>query len=177
MQCAAVDLPEQVADLSDDRIKQVMAMNPLVGKLFGEAGLSAVTVPTLILTGTQDSVTPTLDQQLVPFEQLSGPKYLLAVIGGTHLSVGDPNNINQALTELPFISELRGDETAQLRQLLKGISLSFILQRSPEAEQYRPFLSAAYVQSFSTPTLPLRLTEDTARQRAKLAEDHRPTVG
>lgn len=159
LQCAAVDLPEQVADLSDDRIKQVIAMNPLVGKLFGEAGLSAVTVPTLMLTSTQDSVTPTLDQQLVPFEQLSGPKYLLAVIGGTHLSVGDPSNINQALTELPFISELRGEETAQLRQLLKGISLSFILQRSPEAEQYRPFLSAAYVQSFSTPTLPLRLTE------------------
>ncbi|MGI8932770.1 MAG: alpha/beta hydrolase [Phormidesmis sp.] len=159
LQCAAVDLPEQVADLSDDRIKQVMAMNPLVGKLFGEAGLSAVTVPTLILTGTQDSVTPPLNQQLVPFEQLSGPKYLLAVIGGTHLSVGDPSNINQALTELPFISELRGEETAQLRQLLRGISLSFTLQRSPEAEQYRPFLSAAYVQSFSTPTLPLRLAE------------------
>ena len=159
LQCAAVDLPEQVADLSDDRIKQVMAMNPLVGKLFGEAGLSAVTVPTLILTGTQDSVTPPLNQQLVPFEQLSGPKYLLAVIGGTHLSVGDPSNINQTLTELPFISELRGEETAQLRQLLRGISLSFILQRSPEAEQYRPFLSAAYAQSFSTPTLPLRLTE------------------
>lgn len=159
LQCAAVDLPEQVADLSDDRIKQVMAMNPLVGKLFGEAGLSAVTVPTLILTSTQDSVTPPLNQQLVPFEQLSGPKYLLAVIGGTHLSVGDPSNINQALTELPFISELRGEETAQLRQLLRGISLSFILQRSPEAEQYRPFLSAVYAQSFSTPTLPLRLTE------------------
>ncbi|CAN5758614.1 alpha/beta hydrolase [soil metagenome] len=159
LQCAAVDLPEQVADLSDDRIKQVMAMNPLVGKLFGEAGLSAVTVPTLILTGTQDSVTPPLNQQLVPFEQLSGPKYLLAVIGGTHLSVGDPSNINQALTELPFMSELRGEETAQLRQLLQGISLSFVLQRSPEAEQYRPFLIAAYVQSFSTPTLPLRLAE------------------
>lgn len=159
LQCAAVDLPEQVADLSDDRIKQVMAMNPLVGKLFGEAGLSAVRVPTVILTGTQDSVTPTLDQQLIPFEQLSGPKYLLAVIGGTHLSVGDPDNINQALTELPFMSELRGEETSELRQMLRGVALSFVEQRSPEAEKYRPFLSAAYVQSFSTPTLPLRLSE------------------
>ncbi len=159
LQCAAVDLPEQVADLSDDRIKQVMAMNPLVGKLFGEAGLSAVSVPTLILTGTQDSVTPTLDQQLIPFEQLAGPKYLLAVIGGTHLSVGDPSNINQALTELPFMSELRGEETSELRRMLRGVALSFVEQRSPQAEKYRPFLSAAYVQSFSTPTLPLRLSE------------------
>ncbi len=160
LQCAAVDLPEQVVDLSDDRIKQVVAMNPLVGRLFGEAGLSEVTVPTLLLTGTQDSVTPTLDQQLKPFTQLSGPKYLLAVIGGTHLSVGDPANVNPALSELPFMSELRGEETANLRQLLQGVSLSFVKQRSPEAAQYRPFLSAAYAQSFSTPTLPLRLTED-----------------
>lgn len=160
LQCAAVDLPEQVVDLSDSRIKQVMAMNPLVGRLFGEAGLSTVSVPTLLLTGTHDSVTPTLDQQLKPFTQLSGPKYLLAVIGGTHLSVGDPDNVNPALSELPFMSELRGEETANLRQLLQGISLSFVKQRSPEAAQYKPFLSAAYAQSFSTPTLPLRLTED-----------------
>lgn len=160
LQCAAVDLPEQVVDLSDSRINQVIAMNPLVGRLFGEAGLSKVTVPTLLLTGTQDSVTPTLDQQLKPFTQLSGPKYLLAVIGGTHLSVGDPDNVNPALSELPFMSELRGDETANLRQLLQGIALSFVQQRSPEAAQYKPFLSAAYAQSFSTPSLPLRLTED-----------------
>ena len=160
LQCAAVDLPEQIADLSDDRIKQVMAMNPLVGRLFGEAGLSDVTVPTFLLTSTQDNVTPTLDQQLAPFTQLSGPKYLLAVIGGTHLSVGDPSNVNPALSELPFMAELRGEETANLRQLLQGVALSFIQQRSPEAAQYRPFLSATYAQSFSTPTLPLRLVED-----------------
>jgi predicted dienelactone hydrolase len=160
LQCAAVDLPEQTADLSDGRIRQVLAMNPLTGRLFGEAGLSAVTAPTLILSGTQDGVTPTLDQQLAPFDQLAGTKYLLAVIGGTHLSVGDPNNVNPALTELPFMSELPGEETAGLREMLKGVALSFVAQRSPQAERYKAFLSAGYVQSFSTPTLPLRFTED-----------------
>lgn len=159
LQCAAVDLPEQIADLSDGRIKQVMAMNPLVGELFGDAGLSNVTVPTLLLTGTQDSVTPTLDQQLMPFSQLGGTKYLLAVIGGTHLSVGDPNNVNPALSELPFMSELRGEDTASLRELLKGVSLSFVQQSTSQADEYRPFLSGAYAQSFSTSLLPLRLTE------------------
>ncbi|MEL6813482.1 MAG: alpha/beta fold hydrolase [Cyanobacteria bacterium J06598_3] len=159
LQCAAVDLPEQRADLSDGRIQQVMAMNPLVGELFGEAGLSNVSVPTLLLTGTNDSVTPTLNQQLAPFTQLAGTKYLLAVIGGTHLSVGDPDNVNPALSELPFMSELRGEDTANLRDLLKGVSLSFVHQSMPDAERYQPFLSAAYVQSFSTSLLPLRLTE------------------
>jgi predicted dienelactone hydrolase len=159
LQCAAVDLPEQQADLSDGRIKQVMAMNTLTGQLFGEAGLSEVSVPTLLLTGTQDGVTPTLHHQLAPFDQLAGPKYLIAVIGGTHLSTGDPGNVNPALSELPFMSELPSAETESLRQMLRGVSLSFVQQRSPEAEQYEPFLSAAYVQSFSTPTLPLRFTK------------------
>ncbi|MEL6855550.1 MAG: alpha/beta fold hydrolase, partial [Cyanobacteria bacterium J06607_13] len=160
LQCAAVDLEEQQADLSDERITQVMAMNTLTGKLFGDAGLSEITVPTLLLTGTQDSVTPTLDQQLGAFTQLSGEKYLLAVIGGTHLSVGDPGNVNPALTELPFMAELRVDETTQLRQLLRGVAFSFVQQRTGEAADYQPFLSSAYVQSFSTETLPLRLVQE-----------------
>ncbi len=159
LQCAAVDLPEQQADLSDARIKQVMAMNTLTGQLFGEAGLSEVSVPTLLLTSTQDGVTPTLNHQLAPFDQLAGPKYLLAVIGGTHLSTGDPGNVNPALSELPFMSELPPAETENLRQMLRGVALSFVEQRSPEAKQYEPFLSAAYVQSFSTPALPLRFTK------------------
>lgn len=159
LQCAAVDLSEQQADLSDDRITQVMAMNPLVGQLFGEAGLSNVKVPTLLLTATKDGVTPTLNQQLEPFTQLSGPKYLLAVIGGTHLSIGDPGNVNPALTQLPFMSELDVQQTSELRRLLRGLSLSFVEQRTAQANDYKPFLSAGYVQSFSTPTLPLRFTE------------------
>ena len=113
LQCAAVDLPEQQADLSDRRIKQVMAMNPLVGQLFGETGLSEIKVPTLLMTATKDGVTPTLDQQLKPFTQLAGPKYLLAVIGGTHLSSGDPGNVNPALTQLPFMAELDVQQTSE----------------------------------------------------------------
>lgn len=159
LQCAAVDLKEQQADLSDNRIKQVVAMNPLVGQLFGEAGLSAVTVPTMLLTATNDSVTPTLNQQLEPFNQLSGPKYLLAVIGGTHLSAGDPGNVNPALTQLPFMAELDVNQTSELRRALRGLTLSFVEQETPDAKAYKPFLSAGYVQSFSTPGLPLRFTE------------------
>jgi len=134
-------------------------MNTLTGQLFGEAGLSDITVPTVLLTGTQDSVTPTLDQQLGAFTQLSGEKYLLAVIGGTHLSVGDPGNVNPALTELPFMAELRVEETEQLRQLIKGVSLSFVEQQTANATQYKPFLSATYVQSLSTADLPLRMVQ------------------
>lgn len=160
LQCAAVDLPEVTANLSDERIVQVIAMNPLVGRLFGRKGLGDVTVPSIILTGTKDGVTPTLTQQLGPFNQLGGAnKHLVAVIGGTHLSVGDPDNVNESLTQIPFMPELSGEQTARLRQYLKALSLSVAMQHTSEAETYDIFLQPAYAQQFSTGNLPLRMTE------------------
>ncbi|MEO0535388.1 MAG: alpha/beta fold hydrolase [Cyanobacteria bacterium P01_A01_bin.123] len=160
LQCAAVELPQTVTDLSDRRIQQVVAMNPLTGALFGPAGLSAVTIPTLILTSTNDSVTPIVDQQLRPFDQLTGQKYLVAVIGGTHLSVGDPNNLNPALSQVPFMPELRGEETASLRRYLQGTLLSFVQQQTDKAEAYSTFLTPGYAQHLSTELLPIRLTTE-----------------
>lgn len=160
LQCAAVDLPEVTADLRDDRIIQLIAMNPLVGRLFGRKGLENVAVPSIILTGTKDGVTPTLAQQLGPFNQLNGADHhLIAVIGGTHLSVGDPGNVNEALTQIPFMPELSGEQTASLREYLKALSLSVVHQHTDVAESYRVFLQPAYAQTFSTTTLPLRMTQ------------------
>ncbi|NEQ29877.1 MAG: alpha/beta fold hydrolase [Leptolyngbya sp. SIO4C5] len=160
LQCAATDLPRRSLDLSDARIQQVVAMNPLIGDLFGSRGLTQVTVPTLMLTSTNDGVTPTIKQQIRPFSQLAGPKYLVAVIGGTHLSVGDPQNINPALQQIPFMPELQGEETQHVRQFVQGLLLSFVKQQTPEADLYAPFLSAAYAQSMSTAELPVRFSTE-----------------
>ncbi len=160
LQCAAVELPEVTADLSDRRITQVIAMNPLVGRLFGRKGLANVDVPSIILTGTKDGVTPTLAQQLGPFNQLTGAdNHLIAVIGGTHLSVGDPENVNEALTQIPFMPELSGEQTVMLREYLKALALSVAMQQTDAAETYRVFLEPAYAQRFSTGRLPVRMTQ------------------
>jgi predicted dienelactone hydrolase len=182
LQCAATDLTVPPQGLADSRITQLVIMNPIIGELFGAEGLTQVRVPTLMLTGTQDSVTPSTDQQLRPFDQLSGPRALIAVIGGTHLSVGDPNNINPALTQIPFMPELPQEETALLRQYLKGTVLSFIMQQTAVGYRYQPFLSSAYAQAFSTEVLPLRysnhLPENVSRwlsARERLAKRLTPT--
>ena len=159
LQCAAVDLPDQPTDLRDRRIVQVIALNPVIGHLFNPASLSKIAVPTMILAGTNDSITPAVSQQLLPFTQLqTKSKYLLVAIGGTHLSAGDPANLNQALTQNLFVRERRGEETEVLRQMLRGVSLAFVEQLTPEARRYAPFLSSTYVQSFSSQTLQLRLS-------------------
>lgn len=158
-QCAAADLPNNREQLRDQRVVQVIALNPMTGRLFGNKGLAQVTIPTLILTSTEDAIAPSLDNQLRPFSQLGGSKYLLSAIGATHLSVTDRANLNDALARSTLVKEHIGKEADPLRQVVRGVSLAFIKQLTPEAKTYEPFLTPAYAQSLSTPTLALRLNK------------------
>lgn len=160
LQCAALDLPVKQANLEDHRVAQVIVMNPLTGLLFGDQGLRQVKVPTLMFASTHDGVTPVAEQQLNPFNQLGGQKYLVTMIGGSHLSVGDPENLNTELGRIPFMPELPDQTTGRLRSFVQGVSLSFIMQQTPEAADYRNALTPNYAQLYSTPNLPLRLTQE-----------------
>jgi len=158
-QCAATEAEMPPESLADPRITQLVLMNPLAGHIFGDTGLRAVKMPTLVVTSTSDGIASVSDQQLRPFNQLAGPRSLVAIIGGTHLSVGDPKNINPALTQVPFMPEHAADDTAALRQYLNGTVLSFVMQQTPQATDYRPFLSSEYAEQFSTSALPLRFSD------------------
>ncbi|HEY9845645.1 MAG TPA: hypothetical protein V6D03_05550, partial [Candidatus Caenarcaniphilales bacterium] len=164
LQCGATALPGRQLNLRDKRVAQVIAINPLVGKLFGE-GLAQVATPTLIVSGTDDAITPALDNQLRPFSQLPNPKYLLTAIGATHLSISDTAGSNSGST---LVKERLGPEVAPLRQLLQGVSLAFIQQLTPQAKRYQPFLTPAYAQSLSTPSLALRLNSALPERVARL---------
>ena len=158
LQCAASDLPDRRLQLRDRRVASAIALNPVAGQLFGKNGLSKVTIPTLILSGTSDSITPALSHQLRPFAKLGGSKYLVTAIGGTHLSITDPDNINPQLALSTFVPEVTGSNASPLRELLRGVSLAFVKQLTPEAKNYQQFLTPAYAQSLSTKGLELRLT-------------------
>jgi predicted dienelactone hydrolase len=160
LQCSAAKLPDHRLSLRDRRVIQTIALNPAIGKIFGKSGLTQVATPTLILSGTEDVLTPALTEQIQPFAQLPQPKYLLTAIGSTHLSVSDPTNFTGALVQSTLVKERRGQSVEPLRRLLQGISLALIKQATPEAKTYAPFLTAAYTQSLSTPGLPLRLNTE-----------------
>lgn len=156
LQCNAADLKDAPTSLGDARVKRVVLLNPVIGRLFDEKSLAGVKIPTLMLAATDDVITPAVSQQFLPFTQLHNSKYLLTAIGATHLSVGDPVNLNRALTQSIFVRE-RHEDTASLRLLLQGVTLAFVEQLTPNAKQYAPFLTPAYAQSYSTPALKLRL--------------------
>jgi predicted dienelactone hydrolase len=156
-QCLAAQAKGNRLRLRDARVVQAIAFNPLIANVFGSHGLSRIETPTLILAATEDTLTPGI-QQLRGFNQLptNTPKYLITAIGASHLSAGDPINIQSLDTSL-VEQERTGKAVEPLQTLVRGVSLALIQQLSPAAQTYRPFLSGAYAQSLSTRELLLRL--------------------
>ena len=164
LQCAAAKLSHSTLSLRDSRITRAIALNPMTSQLFGEDGLKQVKIPTLIFSSSKDAVTPALTNQLQPFTELSGEKYLLAAIGATHLSVTDIRNVNSPMGKNSLIPELMGQKAKPVRDWIRAATLAFIKQEPPQARQYEPFLTPEYAQLISTPKLSFRLTQEMPRR-------------
>ncbi len=160
LQCAAKDLPENNLNFKDERIKSAIALNPIVGKIFGETGLENVTIPTLILASGDDSITPSIQHQLRPFDHLNGEKYLIVALGATHLSVTDHRYSEDAMRESNITNEVIDSETDNLKEVMKGLSLALVSELNEEENIYKPFLSADYIQNLSNDKIKLRFTTE-----------------
>ncbi|MEH1824448.1 MAG: alpha/beta hydrolase [Nostoc sp.] len=160
MQCIAQELPENSYQLRDARIKQAIAFDPTTSLIFGETGLTKIQVPTLVLTGSADKTTPALTEQIVGFNKIPSPKWLVGIVGGTHLSVKDPSTtldqIGQPNTPISG-GEVVGEQAADVRKYVKAIALAFAAQMTPEAKNYAVFLTSDYAQFASTAAFPFRL--------------------
>ncbi|MFN6483016.1 MULTISPECIES: alpha/beta hydrolase [unclassified Nostoc] len=160
IQCIAQELPENSYQLRDTRIKQAIALNPITSLIFGETGLTKIQVPTLVLAGSADKTAPALTEQIVGFEKIPSPKWLVGVIGGTHLSIKDPSTtldqVEKANTPISG-GEVVGEKAADVRKYVKAIALAFAFQMTPEAKNYAVFLTPDYAQFASTAAFPFRL--------------------
>lgn len=160
MQCIAQKLPENTYQLRDTRIKQAIALNPTTSLIFGETGLTKVQVPTLVLASSADKSTPALTEQIAGFDKIPSPKWLVGIVGGTHLSVKDPtttlDQIGKPNTPISG-GEVVGEQAADVRKYVKAIALAFAFQMTPEAKNYAIFLTSDYAQFASTTAFPFRL--------------------
>ena len=74
--------------LTDERILAVMPMAPDGAWLYGERGLSAVQIPTLIITGTNDDLSSYTMETSYIYENLgSSERYLISFINKNHMMV------------------------------------------------------------------------------------------
>ncbi|MDZ8051891.1 MAG: alpha/beta hydrolase [Aulosira sp. ZfuVER01] len=174
LQCVAQELPNNRYQVGDKRIKRAIALSPTAALIFGQTGLSKLQVPTLVWAASADKTVPALPEQIVGFNQIPSPKWLVGVLGATHLSVKDPSTTMDQQTRLntPLSGgEVVGEQAADIRKYLQAIALSFAAQLTPEAEKYAVFLTPDYAQFASTQAFPIRLVTEIPPQAMFLVKE------
>lgn len=142
-------------NLRDERVKAIMAINPIGSTVFGQEGFSQVDVPVLMMTSSADVIAPTLFEQIFPFSWLKvQEKYLVLMRQATHFStIGTSDDPNTAVA-LP--EPIVGPEPQLAQDYTKILSVAFLNTHLRNDASYRGFLSPNYVNRISRE--PLRLS-------------------
>jgi predicted dienelactone hydrolase len=175
-QCFAEGLPEDRYQLRDSRVKAAIALSPTTSLIFGETGLSQVAVPTLIVAASADKTTPALTEQIIGFDKMPSPKWLVGIVGGTHLSVKDPSTTTDQAGQLDTLytgGEVVGEQAVDVRNYVKAIALAMAAQLIDEASQYAIFLTPEYAQFASTKAFPIRLVTEIPPEAEAILQDFR----
>lgn len=161
LQCLAVNLPQAKYNLSDPRIKAVIAINPIDSIVLGQASLSQIKIPVMIVGGTGDTIAPVLPEQIQPFTWLTTPnKYLVLMNAGTHFSTIGPSP-NDAI---PVPEQVIGPSPALAQRYIKGVSVPYFETYLANEQNYRRYLSADYINALSQEPLPLSLVQSLSLQ-------------
>ncbi len=136
--CTFDDLKDSHYQLRDPRIKAVVAINPL-GKIFGQEGMGAIKIPTMLISGTHDLVTPSVEEQLKPFTWLDRDldKYLVLVKPGTHFSF-----LQEGLGVLPVPEGIVGPSPTSAYPGLKALSTAFFEAYLAHQQKYKNYLQS-----------------------------------
>jgi predicted dienelactone hydrolase len=157
LQCDAAQLVQANTKLQDQRITAVLAINPVTSAVFGQAGIEALQVPTMIVTGSADTIAPALPEQIRPFTWLKQTdKYLVLLDRGTHFSViTTPSGAASSSTEIALPNEVVGPNPAIARRYIEALSVAFFQTYIAKQPAYQVYLNAAYARSISEAAMPL----------------------
>ncbi|XHX79131.1 MAG: alpha/beta hydrolase [Stenomitos frigidus ULC029] len=168
LQCRAGALAQPVPALQDSRIKAVFAINPITSAVLGQASLSQIKVPTLMMTGNADTIAPAVPEQIQPFTWLTtNDRYLVMMEGGTHFSTLDPTASKDVV---PLPPEVIGPSPATGRRYVNALAVAFFQTYIANQPTYRSYLSPSYSKAISEAPLPLSLLRTlTAEQLTQSA--------
>lgn len=168
LQCRAFELPVANYPLQDDRIKAVMAINPIDSSVLGEAGVSQIKVPTMLVAGSEDIFAPPIAEQIYPFTWLPNPnKYLVVIENATHFSaIAEPTANNNVL---PVPEALLGPNRAPAYSYIKALGLAFLQTHLLNRSESRTYLQPAYAQYISQSPLNLSLIQSLTPEQLKQA--------
>ena len=162
LQCLALQLPDRQYDLSDSRIKAVIAINPVDSSIMGPESLNQIKIPVMLVAGSADTVAPALPEQIQPFTWLGAiDRYLVLINGATHFSTiqESPNAV------VPVPDQVIGPSPVLARRYIAALSLAFFQTYAANQTRYRPYLSAAYTRTISQQPLELSLVRSLSAEQ------------
>ncbi|MEL6138939.1 MAG: alpha/beta hydrolase [Cyanobacteria bacterium J06628_6] len=158
LQCLVTDLPQPLPALGDERVKAAIAINPLNSTVFGPTGMADISVPLMMIAGSDDTVTPALAEQIRPFTWLTTPeRYLLLLENGTHFSAIYNPEASEAVALPP---EIIGPRPDLAQRYVKAMSVAFFKLHLSSESQYSPYLTSTYANTLSQSALPLALVDN-----------------
>jgi predicted dienelactone hydrolase len=165
LQCRAIALLPKDYQLSDERVKAGIAINPVGSTIFGKSQFSEIKIPLMLVAGSDDTVAPALPEQIQPFTWLTTPnKYLVLLKGGTHFST-----LERSEKDIPLPPQVLGPDASVAQNYMKALSLAFFETYIANNPDYRVYLSASYAQFLSKYPLPLSLVESLTQEQLKQA--------
>ncbi|MEH2157478.1 alpha/beta hydrolase [Nostoc sp.] len=158
LQCQATDLPPKNYEFKDDRIKAIIAINPIDSSVLGEGGVSQIKIPVMLVAGSQDIFAPPVSEQIRPFTWLSDSnKYLALIENATHFSaIAEPTPQNDVL---PVPPALLGPDRAAVYSYLNALSVAFLETHLLNRPEYRSYLQPSYATFISKEPLNLSLLQ------------------
>ncbi len=148
LECRALELPKQTYNFRDNRVKAVFAANPVNRGIFGPKGLSKITIPILIGSGSYDPATPPALEQASSFTWLGSPqKYWTMVEGQAHV------NFSELDAGLSKSIESLGNLTLPSQDLIadytSAVAIAFFEIYVNQNQKLRPYLQSSYAEYLS----------------------------
>ena len=145
LECRARYLPPKNYNLSDPRIKAVIAAHNLGAGLYGYEGIQQVDRPILMVSGDWDVVSPVVTEQIFPFIWMEqDPKYMALLQVGTHFSSKPPG---EGAGDVPNI--LMGEHRDIGSSYYKTLATAFLGAHLRDDDSFLPYLTAAYADVLS----------------------------
>ena len=151
MQCRAKELAPK-RQLADPRIDAAIAISPISSAILGKESLTNISIPTAIVSGSEDIIAPVVQEQVYPFTWLSAQdKYLAMMIPGDHFS---SNNLpRKKSTDPTIVEEFVGKRLASGQSYIKAFVVAFVKAHVEQDSKYLSYLTASYAQEISSKQL------------------------
>ncbi|GAX41005.1 hypothetical protein NIES4075_19730 [Tolypothrix sp. NIES-4075] len=164
LQCRANELTPGNYSLKDDRIKAVFTVNPFVSSIFGESEVRQIKLPFMVVSGSQDIVTPAVPEQIRPFTWLgSKNKYLAVIENATHFTALAESTEDNGV--LPVPPAFLGPPSKDAHSYLNALSVAFFETYLLNRPEYQVYLQPAYAKYISKAPLNLSFLQSlTAEQ-------------